>query len=319
MSNEQNVPMTNAIMVNPNNNAGGQTNDAESAKRNADFDRKMQEFNAEENQDIMNKDLSTEEYLKRMANRERREYEELEKWKDDPSLSDNQRAELNARVKMLDYSRETQQIMEAYMQDNPNNRNPDITRNYERREAELKEYRVLMQNSDEFKDNDNMQKMRELEVKLDAAKTMEEKNAVKMEMAQEMREFKQDLIKDPEAMDKIISFVEKNKENAVVKKTGMLEMVETIKERRGMKGQDNEKEEDLENTPVKPNGAVRAGGVQGEGKDKDVADREVTAAGDDGKNGKIDKVRMDVVDTKEVQVNAGGPGQQREASVGLGG
>mgnify|MGYP002785136808 CR=1 FL=1 len=242
------------------------------------------------------------------------EYAELEKWKDDTTLSANQRAELNSRMQMLDYMKESRELQEQYLE-NPND--PDVKAKYEAREGEMKEYRQLMQNSEEFKDSKSMEKMRELEKDLDNAQSPQEKMAVKMEMAETMREFRKELMNDPEAMDKMISFVESNKDNAVIQKTGLIQMVDTIKERQAEMGKG--KEDDLENTPVTPSGAAKTGGVAAENAmAKDAADKEVVAATDDGKNGKIDPVRMDVTDAKEIQVNAGGPGQQRESNVSAG-
>ncbi|MFO0388520.1 MAG: hypothetical protein ACK502_02200 [Alphaproteobacteria bacterium] len=315
MSAEPNLPTAKAMMLNPNNigDEQAQPDEAANTRRNAEFDKKMQEFNAAENKDIMDTNLSTEDYLKRMYDREQQEYAELQKWKDDPSLSENQRAELGARIKMLDYSRESQQIMDAYEKD-PNN--PALKEKYDAREAELKEYRVLMENSEEFKNSDSMEKMIALETKLDNAKTLEDKNAVKMEMAEEMREFKKELMNDPKGMDKIISFVEKNSGNAVIQKTGMIEMVGAIKGRKAEMGQD--KEEGLEDQQVTPNKAAKAGVVDADAPmAEDAAKKEVAATNDNGRDGQIAPVRMDVANATEIQVNAGGPGQQRENVAGL--
>ncbi len=213
MVSTENLPTDKATMLSPaaSTNETDQQNEAENSRRNAEFDRKMQALNEASNKDVIDQNLDMNGYMRNMAEREKQEYAELQKWRDDPSLSENQRAELDSRLKMIDYSRDTQQIMDAYMKD-PSNE--EAKQKYDAREAELKSYRELMQNSEEFGKSESMAKMRQLEDKLEAidsmaAGSMEAKTAVKMEMAEVMRDFKRELLADPDGMEKILKFVEK--------------------------------------------------------------------------------------------------------------
>lgn len=215
----------------------------------------MQEFAREDAEDLAKPGMNIQEYLKRMYERDEREYQALKAYENDPELSADQREMMNNRIKTLDYNRETRELQEQYMA-NPDD--PEIAARYNQRQGELKEFRELMQNSEEFKDNEHMVRMRELETKLGAAESMDAQNAVKLEMAEEMRGFKRDLLNQgEEGLDKIISFTDHNRGNKVIQESGMLDTIETIKKQRDAERGTDE----LENGHVTPGDTPKSGGV----------------------------------------------------------
>ena len=274
-------------------------------ERNADFDTKMQAFMAEEDRDLGDSEMNIQTYLERLYKRAEREREVLQEYRDNPEmmkqLSDDQQREMNARLKVLDYNEQTRELQQQYMND-PDD--PAIAAKYEERQKELKDYRELMQNSEEFKDNPHMVRMRELEKDLENAEGMEAQNAVKLQLAEEMRGFKRDIAaQGDEGVDKIISFVERNKDNKVIKESGMMDTIELIKERRtektepakerGAEGAAAGGEDELEKGEVIPSGRAKTGAVDAEGEETaKTAQAEIAGSADDGKAGDT-RVRLE--------------------------
>ncbi len=289
-------------------NKGGQDEEspdknAEKAARDAKFDELMQKYNQGYQSDLMNENLSTDGYLNSISDRQKSEMADLKALKDNPEayaqLSDNQKAELDARMQYLNYSEETRQIQEAYNQ-NPND--PEVAAKFKERQEDYKEYREAMQNDPAFNDKnfagyDNIQELKKLEDKLENAKTESERKEIMSDINDQMRTFKQDLQRDEKGDERVLGFIERNKDNTVVQASGMAAAIEVFKARQAEMGQ--AQGQDLGKQEVTPAGASTPGGVQAQdGVAARVAENEV--AGTTGMGGAVPQVQLNVRDTNDV-------------------
>src|SRR5262249_32173168 len=108
-------------------------------------------------------------------------------------------------------------------------------------------------------------------------------------MLVEFRSFMLEQAQDPHGEEKFISFIERNKDNAIIQKSGMYDMAETLKQKRHELGLDTqEQHSEIGNQPVTPSGAPQTGAVvSDDAKDKDkehrkTAETEVGSRADTG-------------------------------------
>lgn len=256
---------------------------------------------------LMNGELGDDEYYKKAREEEKELAKALEKMlKEDKNLSASQKNEIGAFLKHNDFNDNLSSISQAYH----NNKNdPEAKAKYEEMQKELKEYRVLVENSSQYKDNQHVKNIKILSEQLDNDATPDkEKAEIKGKLAHEYREFSKEMAKDKDSRAKFESFVMDNKDNAVIQKSGMYDMVmEDQKKREAEKGKS--KKDELGSTGVTPEAAAKAGAVNGE--NKDTAGRTVAAANDNGPDKKQERYESRSHDRAEppVPTQVSGPAQ----------
>jgi len=256
---------------------------------------------------LMSTSVGDDEYYKKAREEEKELAKALEKMlKEDKNLSASQKNEINAFLKHDDFNDKLSNISQAY---HNNKTDPDAKAKYEEMQKELANYRVLVENSPQYGQNDHVKKISELSKKLESDETPDkEKAEIKAKLAHEYREFSKEMAKDKDSRAKFESFVMDNKDNAVIQKSGMYDMVMEDKKKREAEKSKSNKDE-LGSTQVTPNGSAIAGAVKGE--NKDTAQTAVAAANDNGPDKKPERYESKSHDRAEppVPTQVSGPAQ----------
>jgi hypothetical protein len=237
-------------------------------------------FNQKKYNALINSSVGDEEYYNKTREEEKEFVKALKNMLEkDNSLSVSQKNEIGAFMKHNDFNDSLSQISQNYH----NNKNdPEAQKKYEEMQKELKDYRVLVENSSQYKDNQHVKNIKTLSEKLDGNATPDkEKAEIKGKLAHEYREFSKEMAQDKDSRAKFESFVEENKDNAIIQKSGMYDMVMEDKKKREA-GKDKSRKEELGSTAVTPDGAAKAGSATG--KNMDTAGRAVAAANDNVKS-----------------------------------
>lgn len=310
---------------------GNEATAAENITENKDYKEKMAAFDQREATDLMDKGISTEQYLEKLYKREKEELEYLKglqsEFERNPDAmkdySPDQLEDIKVRTKNLEYNQETVELREKYLaslkdENMSAEMKESIAAAYNERQADLTEFRKLIENSEQFKDNDHMARMRDMEKELEAAQTLEAQDTVKIKIAGEKRAFDQEVMNSPEMQEKFLSFVENNRDNKVIKESALGESVELYRER----NQSLADARELEHGQVTPNGRPTAGTTHSnDERAAETAQAEVAALADDGRGG-INPVRleggqnMSRGDAAPAQTTPGSDGKPQEIGLG---
>lgn len=229
--------------------------------RSAEFDEEMNRLAQRSLRIMSDGNVGDEEYVRRMQDLDREREEALRRWKDDPSLSADQKKMVAAEQKNLDYLKEHKRVNDEYRA-NPND--PAVKARYEAQQAEQKEFRRLIETDPAFKDNAHVKNLANLEQQLETARgNAEAERSIKAQMNREIRAFQQDMLNDPNGVDKIVAFANRNQNNAVVRNSGLADMVHIVEEQRRAAGTSRAPTaaETLRTQPGTPSGPDRPGAV----------------------------------------------------------
>ncbi|MGE0753546.1 MAG: hypothetical protein AB7L92_00105 [Alphaproteobacteria bacterium] len=294
------------------------------------YSAKMAEFDRQEKEDLMNTGLSTEQYLEKLYKRERAELDYLKELSDPEhpermnALSADDKADMQIRMKNLEYNEETRDISRRYRESLDDKsmsaeEKEKIANAYNQRQADLKQFRELMSYSGELGENEHMIRMRDLEKELEAADGVEAQNEKKMQIAGTQRAFEQQLAQDPQLQEDFLKFVENNRENKVIRESGLGESVERFREKQGRAA-----EAEISSGKVRPAGKAHGGAIESDDPEAEkTAEAEAMAGADDGMGGK-DPLRlqggqdMDRGAAAAAQATPGST-QDRESGAALGG
>ena len=248
---------------------------------NRDFAREWQELAQREAAILANKQISQQDYAAELArlDEERRRF--LDKWKDSPNLSADQRQDLQFASKVENYAQQGRQINEAYKA-NPND--PAARAAYEKRQTERSELMDAAARDPELGQFQSVRKVQELQTQLRAAiGNPQREEEIRGQMSVARREMMNEIMNDPQGPEKILRFVKRNENLTAIRESGLGDYARTVETRlaelrreRGGVGDET----------VTPDGAARTGGVVSpDGAGRGTATREAAAGVDDGRGG----------------------------------
>lgn len=220
------IEMRESIAISRPVNSGG----------NADFEQEWLDINRRSLACINHKDVDAEAYLAEQQHIEEDRRRFLDRWKDSRNLSTEQKQDITFMSKSMAYEDEGRDISRRH-RENPND--PAARQAYEQREAERDGFIKAMVNDPDMGQYESVRKLGELQKQLSDAKGYPEKErAIKLQREVASYEFEQEMRQDPQLLEKAARFVDRNRENPVLQKSGTGEYVTQLAARRS---RENEK------------------------------------------------------------------------------
>lgn len=273
---ETSADMAAAARVARGANGGDRPND------NRDFNNEWQELVQREAAMLANRQATQQDYAAELArlDEERRRF--LEKWKDSPNLSAEQRQDLQFASKAQAYSQQGRQITEAYK---ANPTDPAARAAYEKRQADRSELIDAAARDPELGQYQSVRRVQELQTQLRAAVgNPQREEEIRGQMSVARREMMNEIMNDPDGPEKVMRFVNRNQNLTAIRESGLGEYARTVETR--LAALRSERRGGVGDETVTPDGAARTGGVSGpDGVGRSTATREAGAGVDDGRGG----------------------------------